>query len=103
MAVNSIGSINSILPSTSKSGIDALNKDSNIIGSFGDYLNNALKEVSKLEMDSSRITEDFAAGKTDNIHEVMIAAQKSEIALQFTMQIRTKVLEAYQEIMRMQI
>jgi flagellar hook-basal body complex protein FliE len=49
------------------------------------------------------LTEDFAAGRTDNIHQVMIAAEKSDIALQFTMQIRNKILDAYNEIMRMQI
>lgn len=80
------------------------NKDNpNIIENFGQYLNNALEKVSDLEKDAQIITEDFAAGKTDNIHQVMVAAEKSEIALQFTMQIRNKILDAYNEIMRMQI
>ncbi|TYQ13155.1 UNVERIFIED_CONTAM: flagellar hook-basal body complex protein FliE [Acetivibrio alkalicellulosi] len=78
-------------------------RDNNIIGNFGEYLNNAIKRVDELEKDSRTITEDFAAGRTDNIHQVMIAAQKSEIALQFTMQIRNKIMDAYNEIMRMQI
>lgn len=75
----------------------------NIIGGFAEYLNKALKKVSDLEKESQMLTEDFAAGRTDNIHQVMIAAEKSEIALQFTMQIRNKILDAYNEIMRMQI
>lgn len=80
------------------------NKDQqNIIEDFGRYLSNALEKVSDLEKEAQIITEDFAAGKTDNIHQVMIAAEKSEIARQFTLQIRNKILDAYNEIMRMQI
>lgn len=71
--------------------------------SFGDYLKNALDSVNQLQLDSEQAGVDFAAGKTDNIHDVMIAGEKADIALQFTMQIRNKVVEAYNEIMRMQI
>ena len=71
--------------------------------SFADFLNNAISDVNKLQLDSEHLNEAFAMGKTDNIHQVMIAAEKAEIALQFTMQVRNKVLDAYQEIMRMPI
>jgi flagellar hook-basal body complex protein FliE len=47
------------------------------------------------------MTEDFAIGKNNNIHEVMIAAEKAGLSLKFLMQIRNKLLDAYQEIMRM--
>jgi flagellar hook-basal body complex protein FliE len=42
-------------------------------------------------------------GLNDNLHQVMIASEKADIALQFTVQIRNKILEAYQEIMRMNV
>jgi flagellar hook-basal body complex protein FliE len=71
--------------------------------SFGNYLKNALDNVNQLQLDSQQIGVDFAAGKTDNIHEVMLAGEKADIAMQLTMQIRNKVLDAYNEIMRMQI
>lgn len=71
--------------------------------SFGDYLKNALDSVNQLQLNSEQAGLDFAAGKTDNIHDVMIAGEKADIALQLTMQIRNKVVEAYNEIMRMQI
>jgi len=71
--------------------------------SFADFLNNAVSEVNKLQLDSEQLNEAFAMGKTDNIHQVMIAGEKAEMALQFTMQIRNKILDAYQEIMRMPI
>lgn len=71
--------------------------------SFTDFLNNAISEVNKLQLESESLNEAFAMGKTDNIHQVMIAAEKADIALQFTVQIRNKILEAYQEIMRMPV
>lgn len=71
--------------------------------SFKDVLMNAINEVSSLEQESSRMTEDFIAGRTDNIHAVMIAGEKASVSLQFIMEVRNKVLEAYQEIMRMQV
>ncbi len=71
--------------------------------SFTDFLNNAISDVNKLQLESEQLNEAFAMGMNDNIHQVMIAAEKADIALQFTMQIRNKILDAYQEIMRMPV
>ncbi|HOM03249.1 MAG TPA: flagellar hook-basal body complex protein FliE [Acetivibrio sp.] len=101
MAVNSIDLIS---PAISKFDFTVgKNNNEDIVKSFSNYLSNAIKQVDELEKQSKAVAEDFAAGKTDNIHEVMIAAQKADIALQFTLQIRNKILDAYNEIMRMQI
>ncbi|MBQ3774160.1 MAG: flagellar hook-basal body complex protein FliE [Pseudobutyrivibrio sp.] len=45
----------------------------------------------------------FVLGETDNTHDLMIAEQKANIALQYTVAVRDRVLEAYQQIMQMQI
>jgi flagellar hook-basal body complex protein FliE len=71
--------------------------------SFMDFLNNAVADVNKLQVESEQLNEALAMGKTDNIHQVMIASEKADIALQFTLQIRNKILDAYTEIMRMPI
>jgi len=71
--------------------------------SFKDLIIDALKNVNALEQESLRMTEDFIAGKHDSIHSVMIASEKAAISLQFIMEVRNKVLDAYQEIMRMQV
>jgi flagellar hook-basal body complex protein FliE len=70
---------------------------------FGEFLKNAIGEVNDLQQASTQATNDFIVGKTDSIHEVMIAAEKASVALQLTLEVRNKVLEAYQEINRMQI
>lgn len=69
--------------------------------SFSEFLNNAVSDVNKLQLESEQLNDAFAMGMNDNLHQVMIAAEKADIALQFTVQIRNKILEAYQEIMRM--
>ena len=71
--------------------------------SFADFLNNAVSDVNKLQLESEQLNEAFAMGKNDNIPQVMIAAEKADIALQFTVQIRNKILEAYQEIIKMPV
>jgi flagellar hook-basal body complex protein FliE len=103
MAVNGISGFNSVSPSISKIGSFDTDKSAGVEGSFGSFLKDALEKVSDLEKESTSLTEDFAAGKTDNIHQVMIAAEKADVALQFTMQIRNKIMDAYNEIMRIQI
>jgi flagellar hook-basal body complex protein FliE len=71
--------------------------------SFGDFLNSAIKQVDGLQKESEKLNESLALGLTDNIHQVMIASEKASIAMQFTMQVRNKIMDAYQEIMRMPI
>jgi flagellar hook-basal body complex protein FliE len=71
--------------------------------SFGEFLNSAIQQVNSLQQESEQLNEALALGLTDNIQQVMIASEKASVAMQFTMQIRNKVLDAYQEIMRMPI
>lgn len=71
--------------------------------SFGEYLNSAIQQVSDLQLESEKLNESMALGLTDNLHQVMIASEKAELALQLTMQVRNKIMDAYQEIMRMPI
>lgn len=68
---------------------------------FQDTLNSIISQVDTQLQEADRMTQEFALGKTDSLHEVMIATEKSGISLSFLLQIRTKLLEAYQEIMRM--
>jgi flagellar hook-basal body complex protein FliE len=70
---------------------------------FTDLLRNSLNKVNDLQKESEEWGIKFAAGETDNIHQVMIASQKADIALQLATAIRQKIMDAYTEIMRMQI
>ncbi|MGL4820877.1 MAG: flagellar hook-basal body complex protein FliE [Bacilli bacterium] len=71
--------------------------------SFKEMLTNALGEVNRLQTVSDQYTNKLANGEEVDLTEVMIASQKSSVALQATVEIRNKALEAYQEMMRMNI
>lgn len=73
------------------------------IKSFGDYLGDAFTTVNDLEKTSENMNAALAAGQVEDISQVMIAAQKADIAMQLTLQVRNKAIDAYQELMRMQV
>ncbi len=71
--------------------------------SFKVALNDALRQVNDAQHASTIATEKLARGEKIDLHNVMITAQKASITLQATVEVRNKVVEAYQEIMRMQV
>ena len=71
--------------------------------SFADSLKGAIENLNTIQGESDKMTEALAAGKTQDLHNVMITAQKASITLETTVQIQQKVIDAYNEVMRMQI
>lgn len=70
-------------------------------GIFLDKFQTAIDEVDTLGKQSEKLTQDAVLGRVDNLHDVMIAAEKAKTAMNLTLEVRGKVLEAYKEIMRM--
>ncbi|MCF6137103.1 flagellar hook-basal body complex protein FliE [Pseudalkalibacillus berkeleyi] len=62
-----------------------------------------LQQVNDAQLKSDAETEKLVSGKSDNLHNVMITAEKASITLQTAVEVRNKAVEAYQEIMRMQV
>lgn len=71
--------------------------------SFGEMLKSHLTEVNHLQNSADTAAQNLASGQDKDVHNTMIAMEKAGVAFQLTMQVRNKVLEAYQEIMRMQV
>lgn len=71
--------------------------------SFADTLKNAIGEVNNLQQVANKKAEDLSVGKTDNVADVMIATEKADIAMRVMVQVRNKIIDAYNEIMRMQV
>ena len=69
---------------------------------FLDTVTSSLNRVNELEMAKANAIDDFASGRSQNVHELMITMQKSSLAMKMTSAVRSKVLEAYKEISRMQ-
>lgn len=70
---------------------------------FGEVLQKALQDVNTLQLEADEAAQRLAAGQADDLHTVAIIAEKANLALQLTLQVRNRILEAYQEIMRMQV
>ncbi|MDW0115738.1 flagellar hook-basal body complex protein FliE [Sporosarcina thermotolerans] len=71
--------------------------------SFGAYLKDAIQDVNSKQVKSDELTQKLIMGENVDLHNVMITAQKASIALNATMEVRNKVVEAYQEIIRMPV
>lgn len=69
---------------------------------FGNMLDKAITEMDQAEKTAQVYEQMVATGKVENLHDAMIAAQKAEIVLNYGLEIRNQVLEAYRELMRIQ-
>lgn len=70
---------------------------------FGEFLTDSISKVNSLQNEANVAMEKLATGKTQNIHETLLAVEKADIAFKTMNQVRQKVIEAYREIMRMQV
>ena len=69
--------------------------------SFGSMLASSLNEVNQLHSAADDAVQNLAAGKQKDIHQTMIAMEKADVAFQLLMQVRNKIISAYETIMRM--
>jgi flagellar hook-basal body complex protein FliE len=91
---------------TSQIRNDKINKEagaSEDVKSFADTLKAAVGSVNELQHEADIQMQKLATGETKNIPEVMIATEKSAVAFKLLTQVRNKVIDAYQEIMKMQV
>ncbi len=71
--------------------------------SFGEIFKGTLGEVSKLQVEADRAIEELIIGKSQNIHETMIAMEKASVSFKLMLKVRNKIIEAYQEVMKMPV
>jgi len=97
-----IGPVNAVLPNASLGLSQPKASPAEATDSFASFLKNALDGIAAQEQNVHKLNDQFLIGEIDE-NKVIIAAQQAELSLSLTGQIRNKVIEAYQEIMRMQI
>jgi flagellar hook-basal body complex protein FliE len=71
--------------------------------SFADVLKDSINKVGELEKEADNEVQKLAKMETQDIHNTMIAVEKADLTFQMMMQIRNKIISAYEEIMRMQV
>jgi flagellar hook-basal body complex protein FliE len=70
---------------------------------FGEFLQDSIGKVNNLQHDANVAMEKLASGESQNLHETLLAVEKADMSFRTMNQVRTKVLDAYREIMKMQI
>ncbi|RNB88100.1 flagellar hook-basal body complex protein FliE [Brevibacillus nitrificans] len=83
--------------------VNKLQTPAQVTNDFGSFLSDALNQVNQAQVDSAILGDKFAAGEIESIDQVTVAGLKATNMLQMTLQVRNKVIESYQEIMRMSI
>ncbi|HDH56979.1 MAG TPA: flagellar hook-basal body complex protein FliE [Bacteroidetes bacterium] len=71
--------------------------------SFSETLEKFVQDVNALQKDADEATQRLISGEAKNIHEVMLAMEEANTSFQLMMEMRNKILEAYREVMRMQV
>jgi flagellar hook-basal body complex protein FliE len=99
---NNIGRIDNLNalndPGTKKTVVNPTN-----IPSFGDTLKGFIKDVNSMQNHADKSIEKMVAGEITDVHQVMVAVEEANTAFSLMMELRNKMLDAYQEILRMQI
>lgn len=72
-------------------------------GQFGEVLGRAIDSLNELQQTADAASLDVATGGPTEIHEAMIAVQEAQLGFQVALQVRNKLIESYQEIMRMPV
>lgn len=71
--------------------------------SFGDMLTTMVEQTNAQQQHADQAIVQLHSGGEKNLHEAMIAMEKADVSLRYTIQVRNKAIDAYQEIMRMQV
>jgi flagellar hook-basal body complex protein FliE len=72
-------------------------------GGFLGSLKDAIAQVNEVQLDASQAVDKFVSGDSDNVHQMMMALQKADVSFQLMMQVRNKLVAAYEDIQRMQM
>lgn len=71
--------------------------------SFGEILGESIQKVNQMQIETDAAMERLATGQGGNVHETLIQMQQAEISMRLLVEVRSKLLNAYQEVMRMQV
>ena len=100
---------NPISPITMPAPVDSISRaiqapgDAKASGEFRGVLEGAIQSVEKTRTQASQAVEGFLAGDGQELHSAILATQRADLAFELGLQVRNKVVQAYQEVMRMQM
>jgi len=95
--------IQPLQPAQAVSQIQPLKPAASGAGDFGQLVGNLLQDVNQSQNQAADAVAQLAAGKTDNVHQVMIALGKAEVSFNYMLEVRNRLLDAYKQVMQMPI
>lgn len=99
-----INKLNFLLPNKLENANPASKAEADSGGiDFSDILKDSIKGVNDAQLEADSAVQQVLNGETKDIHETMVTLQKADVSLKLMMEVRNKLLEAYQEIMRTQV
>jgi flagellar hook-basal body complex protein FliE len=102
MDISSISGISTNLYDTISSGINATESDDSFSSVLASMMS-AVSETNDLQNEAESAEIQFALGETSNTHDLLVATTKAEVALQYTVAVRDKLVDGYKELMQMSI
>jgi flagellar hook-basal body complex protein FliE len=96
MRITDTSSINSLLPGISAGKSEKAN-------GFQDLLRDAIVRVENSRTEANQAVEQFVSGQNEDLHSTVLATQRASLDFDLLLQVRNKVIQSYQEIMRMQL
>lgn len=105
MDINSLNALLSSLPATSPNRLpvgeaDSLGGES---GDFGSLVKGAIESINDTQKSAEQEISKAVTGETQDLHKTIIALQTADLKFQLGIQVRNKLLGAYEEVMRMQV
>ncbi|MDZ7641960.1 MAG: flagellar hook-basal body complex protein FliE [Desulfurivibrio sp.] len=100
--LNNPTGIHPMLP-TGINGVQQQPRSNDVVSGFGEVLGRAVEAVNEKQSVAADLAEGLASGQHANIHETMIAAEKSGISFKLMTKMQQKGLDAYQTVMRIQL
>ncbi|MBU3126649.1 flagellar hook-basal body complex protein FliE [Clostridium tagluense] len=99
MNINAYVNNTKIFNELQKNTVEGENKSTD----FLDTLKEKLNEVNDKQIESDNLTQKFIKGEEEDVHKVMLSTEEAKLSLELAVQIRNKLVDAYQEFNRMQI
>jgi flagellar hook-basal body complex protein FliE len=99
MSVEAIGSVSQLTAGLAPGNSTAQTTAKNDFAAMLDGLSDLNQQMHRVEHDVQQV----ALGHTDNLHQVMIGMEQAKLKLDLVLQVRNKIMDAYQELMRMQV
>ncbi len=93
----------SVQPTTTRTAVEGGRKAREGGADFAQGLNRAIDSLNRAQNEADDMVARMVTGQVDDIHQVVLAVEKANLSLQLAVQVRNKVVEAYQEIMHMQV